>query len=153
MKFWSDLVLRYINHCRLFMPNPVYHHHHHHVTPLARISLTLSRHPSLSSIASCRSSGLHIVSAQSCCISVRARRPAFARPCEGVHRSMSLKSLSPLLQQCPACLVRLIFIVFVMSGRWPYSCCFVGCCHQDLFKYCSQHSCVVAVELFLHKFS
>ena len=30
-----------------------------------------------------------------------------------------------LLQQCPACLVRLILIVFVMGGRWPYSCCFI----------------------------
>ena len=42
-------------------------HHHHHVTPSARISLTLCRHPSLSSIASGRSSGLHPVSTQSCC--------------------------------------------------------------------------------------
>ena len=25
-------------------------------------------------------------------------------------------------------------IVFVMGGRWPYSCCFVGCCLQDLFN-------------------
>ena len=34
------------------------HHYHHHVAPSARISLTLSRHPSLSSIASGRSSGV-----------------------------------------------------------------------------------------------
>ena len=40
-------------------------HHHHHVTPPARISLTLSRHPSLSSIAPGRSSRLHPVSARS----------------------------------------------------------------------------------------
>ena len=33
-----------------------YWNHHHHVTPSARISLTLSRHPSLSSIVSSRSS-------------------------------------------------------------------------------------------------
>ena len=39
----------------------VYHHHHHHVVPPARISLTLSRHFSLSFIASGRSSGLHPV--------------------------------------------------------------------------------------------
>ena len=32
------------------------HHHHHHVVPLARISLNLSRHLSLSFIASGRSS-------------------------------------------------------------------------------------------------
>ena len=109
------------------------HHHHYHVALSARISLTLSRHPSLSSIASGRSSELHPVSAQSCCMYVRAGRPAFARPCEGVH-STSLMSSSLLLQQCPACLVRLILIVFVMGGRWPYSCCFMGCCLQDLFS-------------------
>ena len=44
----------------------------------ARISLTLSRHFSLSFIASGRSSGLHPVSSQSCCMYVRAGRPAFA---------------------------------------------------------------------------
>ena len=33
--------------------------HPHHVTPSARISLSLSRHPSLLSIASGKSSGLH----------------------------------------------------------------------------------------------
>ena len=59
---------------------------------------------------------------------------SFDRLCEGVHRSISLLSSSLLLQQCPACLVRLIFIVFVMGGRWAYSCCFVGCCLQDLFN-------------------
>ena len=43
-------------------------------------------------------------------------------------------SSSLLLQQCLACLVRLILIVFVMGGRWPYSCCFEGCCVKDLFN-------------------
>ena len=57
---------------------------------------------------------------------VRAGRPAFAWPYVGVHRSTSLMSSSLLLQQCPACLVRLTWIVFVMGGRWPYSWCFVG---------------------------
>ena len=70
---------------------------HHHVAPSARISPTLSHHPSLSSITSVRSSRLHPVSAQSCCILVLAGRPAFARPCEGVYRSMSFMSLSLLL--------------------------------------------------------
>ena len=41
-------------------------------------------------------------------------------------------STSLLLQQCPACLVCLTLIVFVMGGKWPYSCCFMGCCLQDL---------------------
>ena len=84
----------------------------HYVALSAQISLTLSRHTSLLSIASGRSSGLHPVSSQSCCMYVRAGRPAFARPCEEVHRSESLMSLSQLLQQCPACLVRYILIVF-----------------------------------------
>ena len=110
------------------------HHHHHHVVPQARISLTLSRHFSLSFIAFSWSSGLHPVSSHSCCMYVRAGRPAFARPYAGVHRSISFMSSSLLLQQCPACLVRLTWIVFVMRGRWPYSWCLVGCCLQDLFN-------------------
>ena len=111
-----------------------FHHHHHHVVSLARISLTLSRHFSLSFIASGRSSGLHPVSLQSCCMYVRAGRPAFALPYVGVYRSTSLMSSSLLLQQCPTCLVRLVGIVFVMGGRWLYSLCFVGCYRQDLFN-------------------
>ena len=70
-------------------------HHHHHVVPLARISLTLSRHFSLSFIASGRSSGLHPVSSHSCCMYVRAGRPAFARRYVGVNRSTSLIEFVP----------------------------------------------------------
>ena len=102
-----------------------YHHHHHHVVLVARISLTLSRHFSLSFIASGMSSGQHPVSSHSCWMYVRA-----GRPCVGVHKSTSLMSSSLLLQQCPACLVRLTWIVFVIGGRWPYSWCLVGCCRQ-----------------------
>ena len=117
----------YINkHFKIFKINvftviPSYHHHR--VVPLARISLTLSRHTYLSFIASGRSSGLHPVSSHSCWMYVRAGLPAFAWPYMGVHRSTSLMSSSLLLQQCPACLVRLTWIVFVMGGRWPYSWC------------------------------
>ena len=102
--------------------------------PPAQIFLTLYRHFSLSFIASDRSSGLHSVSTHSCCMYVRAGRPAFAWPYAGVYRSTSLMSLSLLLQQCQACLARLTCIVFVMGGRWPYSWCLAGCCHQDLFN-------------------
>ena len=107
---------------------------HHHVVPLPRISLTLSHHFSLSFIVSGRSSGLHPESSHSCGMYVQAGRPAFSRPYVGVQRSTSLMSSSLLLQQCPACLVRLTSIVFVMGGRWPYSWCLVGCCRQDLFN-------------------
>ena len=91
--------------------------HNHHVFPSAQISLTLSRHSSLSTIAPGRSSGIHLVSAQSCCMLVLAGHPAFDRPCEGVHRRTSLMSSSLLLQQCPACLVCITWIVFVMGGK------------------------------------
>ena len=44
-------------------------------------------------------------------------------------------SSSPIFQQCPACLVRLTLRVFVMGGKWPYSCCFVECsCFQAFFS-------------------
>ena len=104
-----------------------HHHHHHHHVLVAGISLTLSHHFSLSFIVSGRSSGQHPVSSHSCWMYVCAGRPAFARPCVGVHKSTSLMSSSLLLQQCPACLVRLTWIVFVIGGRWPYSWCLVGC--------------------------
>ena len=70
--------------------------------PPARISLNLSRHFSLSFIASGRSSGLHPVSSQSYCMYIRAGRSTFARPYVGVHRSTSLMSSFLLLQLCPA---------------------------------------------------
>ena len=109
-------------------------HHHQLVVPPARISLTLSRHFSLLFIASGRSSELHPVSSHSCCMYDQAGRLAFAWPYVGIHWSTSLMSSSLLLQQCPACLVSLTWIVFVMAGRWPYIWCFVGCCRQDLFN-------------------
>ena len=116
------------------------HHHHHHVVP---ISLILSRHFSLSFIASSWSSGLHLVSSHSCCMYVPADRPTFAWPYAGVHRSTSLMSSSLILQQCPACLVRLSWIVFVIGGRWQYSWSLVECCCQDLFNVArNTHMCV-----------
>ena len=43
-------------------------------------------------------------------------------------------SLSFLLQQCPTCLVCRIWMVLEIGGKYPYSCCFVGCCFLDLFS-------------------
>ena len=63
---------------------------------------------------------------------------AFARPCEEVHRRTSLMSSSLLLQQWPACLVILTWIVFVMGGKWPYSCSIVGCCLVQEIRVQSQ---------------
>ena len=71
------------------------YHHHHYVVPQAWISLTLSRHFSLSFIASGRSSRPHPVSPHSYWMYVRAGCPTFAWPYVGVHRSTSLMSLLP----------------------------------------------------------
>ena len=101
----------------------------------ARISLTLSCHPFLSSIASGRSSKLHPVLAQSCCMLVLAGCPAFARPSEGVHWSMSLMSSSLLLQQCPACLVCLTMIVFVMGNIYIYIYLIIMLCRQHGYPW------------------
>ena len=49
-----------------FLPVGLLHSSYHLVMPSARISLTLSRHPSLLFIASGRSPGLHPLSSQSC---------------------------------------------------------------------------------------
>ena len=122
------------------------HHHHHHIVLAARISLTLSRHSSLSFIALGRSSGQHPVSSHSCWMYVRAGRPALARPCVGIHKSTSLMSSSLLLQQCPACLARLTWIDFVIGGRWPYSWCLVGCRCQDLLRICIY----ICIHIYIH---
>ena len=118
---------------------------------LAWISLTLSRHFSQSFITSSRSSGLHPVSSHSCCMYVRAGHPAFARPYVGVHWSTLIISSFLLLQQCPACLVHLTLIVFMMGGGWPYSWCLVGCCRKDLF-YIFFSSRFVSVQV-VHPYS
>ena len=71
-------------------PNTCIHTHthiYHHVVSLSQISLTLSRHFSLSFITSTRSSGIHLVSSHSCWMYVWAGHPAFAWPYVGVHRS------------------------------------------------------------------
>ena len=95
---------------------------------------SLSCHFSISPIASVRSSRLHPVSVQSCYRKVQVGSPTFAHLCDRVYRRMLLMSQSLSLQQCPACSVHLIWMVLQMGGWWPYSCCFVGCCFQDLFN-------------------
>ena len=52
----------------------------------------------------------------------------------GPTRRKSLIRSSLLLQQCPACFVRLMRMVLEMGSRWLYNFCFVGCCFQDLFN-------------------
>ena len=123
----------------------LYIYHHHHIVLAARISLTLSRHSSLSFIALGRSSGQQPVSSHSCWMYVRAGRPAFARPCVGIHKSTSLMSSTLLLQQCPACLVRLTWIDFVIGGQVAVQLVSCGVLLQGLVQDCTQHSCVIAI--------
>ena len=108
-------------------------YHHHRLTQSGRIFLALSRQPSILSIPVGWSLGLYRHWA-----AVRRFKDffffAFVRPCEGVHRSTSHMSSSLLLQQCPASLVRLTLIIFVLGGKWPYNCCFVRCCLKNLFN-------------------
>ena len=88
------------------------------------------------------------MSVRSYCRYVLVGHPTLARSCEGVFRRMLLMCSSLLLQQCPTCLVLLIWIVFEMRGRWPYSC-FVGCYFQDLFNI----ACSILVQLLSSLFS
>ena len=110
------------------------HHHHHHVVPLP-----------LSFIALGRSSGQHPVSSHSCWMYVRAGRPAFARPCVGVHKEYISYEFVPA---SPA--------VSCMSGssnlnsfrdRRQVAVQLVSCgvLSPGLVQDCSQHSCVIAV--------
>ena len=96
--------------------------------------MTISLHPSISLIILGRSSMQHPVSAQSWSMYVFVDWHTLACPCAGFHRRTSLMSSSLLLQQCPACLVRLTRMVWVICGRWPYSCFFAGCCFHVLFR-------------------
>ena len=41
------------------------------------------------------------------------------------------RSLSENVEQCSVCLV---WMVYEMGSKWPYSCCFLGSCFQNLFK-------------------
>ena len=102
--------------------------------PLSQIFLTLSRHSSISSIEFGWYSRRHPVSVQSCYRKVLAGRSAPARPLEGAHERTLLMNSLFRLKQYRACPVRLIWTVLEMGGRSPYSCCFVGCCIQDLFN-------------------
>ena len=61
-------------------------------------------------------------------------RPTPACTCEGYFWRTSLMSSPLILQQCHAWVVRLIWMILEIGGRWPYNCCFVGCGFQNLFN-------------------
>ena len=57
-----------------------------------------------------------------------------------------------LLQQCPVCLVRLTRMVWVICGRWPYSCFLVGCCFYVLFRITRSMLVLLPSSLFSSRF-
>ena len=102
-------------------------YHHHHVAPLARISLTLSRHFSLSFIASGRSLGLHPVSSHSCCMYV------CTSICGGPQEYIAYELVfaSPAVSRVSG---SSNLYSFRDGSKCPYSWCLVECCRQDLFN-------------------
>ena len=96
--------------------------------------MTLSFHHSLSAIVLGWSSRQHPVSTQNWWKYVFAGLSTLVCPCVGVHSNKLLMSLSLFLQQCPACFVHFTWMFCEMRGKWPYSCCFLEYCFQDLFK-------------------
>ena len=119
-----------------------HHHHHHHVVSPARISLTLSCHPSLSSIAPGRSSRLYPVSAQSCCSSLSSCL------CSSMRRGPEKYVTYEFVPTSPA--------VPCMSGSSNFDSfrdgLLCGVLPPGLVQYCSQHSCLIVVKLFFHTF-
>ena len=55
-------------------------------------------------------------------------------PCVEVYRRRSFMSFFLLLQLYSPCLVCLTWMVCVMGCKWPYNCCFIDCCFQNLFS-------------------
>ena len=100
-----------------------HHHHHHHVALPALISLTLSRHPSLSSIApgrfSCIGTELLYIGSR---WSSNLWLSIWRGPLEYIAYELVLNS--PAVSRMYGWLT---LKVFVMGGRWPYNCCFVRC--------------------------
>ena len=85
---------------------------------------------------------------------VRAGRPAFAHSCEGVNRSTYITYV--LVPTSPA-VSRMSGLSNLDSFRdgWLMAVQLLLCrvLPPGLVQYCSQHSCVIAVKLFLHTFS
>ena len=105
--------------------HPQHHYHHHQIVLTVWSSLTFSCYPSLSSsLLGCKSLlvGQH-----------------WHTDVQDIHKKMSLKNFSLMLQLFPVCFVCLTGMVCKMGGKWLYGYCFVGSCFQDLFKTVCAH--------------
>ena len=119
--------------------------YHHQVTLVAQIAMTLLHHSSLSDIALGRSSRGILTELLDVGLRRSTRSGASMR---GAHRSTSLIS-SLLLQQCPACLVRLSLMVCVIGGKSPYSCFFVGVLLPGFVQGSTQYSGTTSIYFIL----
>ena len=110
------------------------HHHHHHVTQISMdIIDPLSPHLSIVHCfrqvfrtTSCIGPELLYIGSSwsSCLCSAMWRGPQEYISYELVRTSTAMSCMSGSS----------ILMVFVMGGKWPYSCCFVGYCLHDLFN-------------------
>ena len=104
-------------------------HHHRQVNLLARISLSLSCYQSLSSIVLAVFTD-YILSLPRAVLSKFFSIGQYMNDHKmGLHKITPLMCSSSHLQQFPASLVRLTWMVLEMRGKWLYSCCF-----QDFFN-------------------
>ena len=76
---------------------------------------------------------------------VRAGRPAFARPCVGIHKSTSLMSSSLLLLAVSCMSGSSHLNSFRDRGQVAVQLVSCGVLLPGLVQDCTQHSCVIAV--------
>ena len=69
-----------------------------------------------------------------------------------VYKKRWLICLFLLLQQYLAWFIYLTWIVCEMGSRWPYSCCFIGCCFLDLFKTAPCIRVLFPLNIFFMRF-
>ena len=118
----------------------IYIYHQHHDAPASMFFfLTLTCHSSY--MASLRS----VFPATFCIttefLSICSRWSS--NICSSVCRGLNEHIVYEFVLTSLACDVRPIWMVFEIDGWWPYSCCFVGCCIQDLFN----PTCTIPVQL------
>ena len=89
-----------------------------------------------------RSSKLHPVSTQSWCNQVLADQPTLLCACLGVKEDNVVYEFVLTSSVVFHIMFVLLVIVCEMRSKWPYSCYFVKCCFQDLFK--TAHSILVS---------
>ena len=136
------------------LPNGRYssrdHHHHHHATLSARISLTFSRHVVhcfrhvLRATSRISIELLYVVlSWSSCLCSSIWKGPLEYVTYKLVPTSPAVSSMSGSSNLYSFCDGWQVALQLLLCGVLP----------SGFVHYCSQHSCVVAVKLFLHTFS